>query len=173
MKKLLFLIPIILIGCKVKQPIYVPIHDSTSVESTETITDYPTWTIPDSAYWRLAFECDSNFNVLLKEYNSLNSGIGEKIQIKEIMVYREDKTKVNQLQVDISVIIDSLEVQNRTIEKLRNEKQVVQVPYAVPGPEVKIIPARFKVYRNILFLLILAGLGYVVIKYKLWKVFIK
>ena len=173
MKKLLFLIPLVFFGCKAPKPIYVPIHDSTSVEATETITEHPTWTIPDSAYWRLAFECDSNFNVLLKQFDELNTGIGSNIQIKEVPVYREDKTKINQLQVDISVIIDSLEVQNRTIEKLRNEKKVVQVPYPVPGPEVKYIPQRFKWYRNILLMIVLAGLGYVVIKYKLWKFFIK
>lgn len=184
MKKLLFLIPLILIGCKTQQPIYVPVHDSTSVETTETITEYPTWTIPDSAYWQLAFECDSNYNVLLKQYESLNSGIKSKIEIKEVpdmSGYGASETsadniknffKAKQLQVNISAFIDSLEIQNRTIEKLRNEKRTIEVPIEVPGPEVVRNSAFAKFCIRFFFIVLVAGLVYVIVKYKLWR-FIK
>jgi len=163
----------LLVSCRAPKPIYVPIHDSTAVEATETITDYPTWTIPDSAYWALAFECDSNYNVLLKQFDAMNTGLRESVRIEKQIEYREDKTRVKKLQVNISVYSDSIQSMNRTIEKLRKEKKIVEVPVEVPGPEVKFIPQRFKWYRNVLLLIVLSGLGYVVIKYKLWKVFIK
>ena len=70
----------LLVGCKTTQT--VPIHDSTVVENTETVTEDPTWTVPAEAYWNMLFECDSNYEVLLRDYEALNSGLKETVEIK-------------------------------------------------------------------------------------------
>ena len=146
MKKLIFLLIIVsIIGCKSTEPIHVPVHDSTSVENSELITDNSTWTDPDSLLYRFAFECDSAYNVILKQFNELNSGLGGKAEIKEKIIYREDGTKVQRLEVNISILVDSLEVQNRTIERLKKSVKIQQVPYPVPGPEVRYIPKYHKI----------------------------
>ena len=103
-----------LIGCKPMQTI--PIHDSTVTDNSVTVTQDPTWTVPAEAYWNMVFECDSNYEVLLRDYEALNSGIKETIKIKEIIEYREDKTAIKRLSVNISALVDSIEVQNKTIE---------------------------------------------------------
>ena len=117
----------------------VPIHDSTSVISTEAITDAPTWTDPESLLYQFAFECDSAYKVILKKYNELNTGLNSKVTISEKIIYREDKSQANQLIVDISVLVDSIEVQNRTIERLRNENTHIEIPY--PGEVILCRPS--------------------------------
>ena len=135
---------ILMINCKGPEIITVPVHDSTFIESSETITDNPTWTDPDSLLLRFAFECDSAYNVILKQLSEANSGISSKVEIRKVPVYYEDGRKVTRLQLDISAYVDSLEMKNRTIERLKNENRVQQVPYPVPGPEVKYIPKYHK-----------------------------
>jgi len=173
MKKLILIGCLVglLVGCKTTQT--VPIHDSTVVENTETVTEDPTWTVPAEAYWSMLFECDSSYNVLLRDYEALNTGLKETVEIKEVIKYREDNTKVKQLSVNISALIDSLEIQNKTIEKLRSEKKVIEVPIEVPGPEVVRNSgfAHFAIW--FFWIVLIAGVGFVVVKYKLWKVFIK
>jgi hypothetical protein len=133
---LLIMVLSILSGCRGPQVISVPLHDSTSVIATEAITDNPTWTDPESILYQFAFECDSAYNVILKKYNELNTGLKNDVKISEKIVYREDKSKVNRLTVDISVLVDSLQVQNRTIERLKNEKHYVEklIPVDKPVP---------------------------------------
>jgi len=183
MKKLLFLIPLILIGCKAQQPISVPLHDSTSISSTETITEDPTWTVPAEAYWKMVFECDSNLNVLLVDYEAAVSGMEENIRIereKSIKAKNEqDGTQSNlakqqdhnrRLIVDISVYVDSIEIQNKTIEKLRKEISTFEIPLPVNVP-VKYVPKYHK-FTAWAFpvLLILVGLCvYLSIRLKLLK----
>jgi len=162
---------LILSGCKPTQQI--PIHDSTSVSSSETVTQDPTWTVSAEAYWNMVFECDSNYEVLLRDYEALNSGIKETIKIKEIIEYREDNTAVKRLSVNISALVDSIEVQNKTIEKLRSEKKVIEVPYPVPGPDVVRNSPFAKFCIKFFFIALIAGVVFVVIKFKLWKLFIK
>lgn len=146
MKNLIFLLIVVsIIGCKSTEPIYVPVHDSTTSELIERITEDPTWTDPESLLYQFAFECDSNYNVLLKRLNEVNSGLEASIQVKEKIIYRSDNTKVNRLLVDVSVLVDSLEVQNRTIERLKKSVKIQQVPYPVPGPEVRYIPKYHKI----------------------------
>jgi len=132
-----------LIGCKGTEIITVPLHDSTSITETEIITEDPTWTDPESLLYRFAFECDSAYNVILKKYNELNTGIRNTVEIKEVVRYRADNTKVTRLELDISVLVDSIEVQNRTISRLRKEisTQDIAVPVNVP---VKYIPKYHK-----------------------------
>ena len=143
--KFLFIgiISILLINCKGPEIITVPLHDSTFVETTETITDTPTYTEPESLLYQFAVECDENYRAILKQLNEANSGIKTEIEIKETIVYREDGTKVNRLEFDISVYIDSIQVQNRTIERLRKviSSQDVPVPVEIP---VKYVPKYHK-----------------------------
>ena len=145
MKKLIFPLTVILIlsACRGPKIITVPTHDSTTVEHTQTITDTPTWTNPESLLYRFAFLCDSNYNVLLKDYNELNTGIENKVQIKEVIRYRPDNTAVKYLEVDISILIDSIEVQNRTIHELRSRDVKLEIPYPVEVP-VKFVPKYHK-----------------------------
>jgi len=168
MKKLIFLIlaSILIAGCRTTKPIYVPIHDSSSVETNQTITNNPTWTDPESAIYQFAFECDSAYNVILKRYNELNTGLNSKVEIKEVIVYREDKREKNRLLVDISVLVDSLEVQNRTIERLRTEITKLEVPVPVEVP-VKYTP-KWKNYAVIgFFILIVLIVLYLYVRFKL------
>ena len=147
MKQIIFLfigiIIILMIGCKGPQVVTVPLHDSASVTDSEVITENPTWTDPESLLYRFAFECDSAYNVILKKYNEINTGIRNTVEIKEVVRYRADNTKVTRLELDISVLVDSIEVQNRTISRLRKEisTQDIAVPVNVP---VKYIPKYHK-----------------------------
>ena len=178
MKQIRFLfigiIAILMIQCKGPQTLTVPVHDSTTIETSERITDEPTWTDPESLLYQFAFECDEAYNVILKQYNELNSGLEGAVEIKEVLIYREDKSKVNRLLVNISVLVDSLEVQNRTITKLRKEKRVQQVPYPVPGPEVRYIPKYHRITAWVLpvLLLLIGLLIYLRIKKKLFRSFL-
>ena len=166
MKKLiLLLIAVSIIGCKGTEIVTVPITDSTTIETSETITDEPTWTDPQELLMWFAIECDSNYQALLKDFNSINSGLESNIEIKEVIRWKEDGTKVKQLQINIAALVDSLEVQNRTIKQLRNEKHFQEVPYPVET-EVEVIPGRFKWYRNILLMLVLISASWVFLRLK-------
>lgn len=101
------------------------IHDS--LVYVETITDDPNYTIPDSLYYRLEFECDSNFEVILKALDEHNTGINTRVEIKEIRVPVKDKAGQQRLYVVITAQTDSIETLNRTIEKLRDNVRTVTV----------------------------------------------
>ncbi len=145
MKKLIFALFAILIlsHCKGPEIITVPLHDSSSIETTQTITDTPTWTDPESLLYQFAVECDENYRAVLKQLNEANSGIETEVIIRDTVIYLEDGTKVNRLLFDISVYIESIEVQNRTIEKLRYELSHQDIPVPVEVP-VKFTPKYHK-----------------------------
>jgi len=138
-------IPVLLIlsQCKGSEVVTIPTHDSISVVEREVIEDHSTWTNPESLLYQFAFECDSNYNVLLKKFDELNTGVENEIEIKEVIRYRPDKTAINRLEVDISVLIDSIEVQNRTIKQLKNQVTRIEIPYPVDKP-VKFVPRYHK-----------------------------
>lgn len=159
-----------MIACKGPQIVTVPIHDSTAIHESETITDTPTWTDPESLLYQFAFECDSAYNVILKKYNELNTGVESEIEIKETIIYRGDGTKINRLEFDISVYVDSVEIQNRTIERLRKElfSQDVPIPVNVP---VKFIPKyhKFTAWAFPGFVILLLATVYLKFKTKLLR----
>ncbi len=169
MKTLKFLfiviISILLINCKGPEIITVPLHDSSSVEITEKTTDNSTWTEPESLLYQFAVECDENYRAILKQLNEANSGIKTEIEIKETIVYQEDGTKVNRLEFDISVYIDSIQVQNRTIERLRKviSSQDVPVPVEIP---VKYVPKYHKFTAWAFPVLIILIILYIYMKLK-------
>jgi len=184
MKKLILIGCLVglLVGCKTTQT--VPIHDSTVVENTETVTEDPTWTVPAEAYWNMLFECDSNRNVILSDYESMVYGMREDIKIEREKAQQEkdarshaekllakEKDYNRGLIVNISAFVDSNEIKNTIIEKLKNEKKVIEIPIEVPGPEVVRNSgfAHFAIW--FFWIVLIAGVGFVVIKYKLWKVF--
>ena len=96
-----------------------------SIVYTETIKEDPHYTIPDSAYWELKFECDSNYNVILHRLHEASTGIRTETKIQT--VYKEDDKKVKIMLVSLKARTDSIETLNRTIEKLRNEVKTVYV----------------------------------------------
>ena len=118
---------LILSGCKTPEPI---IKDS--ITYIETITENPSYTIPDSVYWQLEFECDSNFEVLLRDFEEVNTGLETIIQIKEVVRWKEDRSKVNRLVVNLGVFTDSIASLNRTIEKLKDNQRTITVEKEVP-----------------------------------------
>jgi len=138
MKKLLIFIFIVItvLGCnpckRLARKCPPKIHDS--LIYIETITEDPNYTIPDSAFWQLEFECDSNFNVILRALEESNSGIRTETIIKEKKVYYEDNKGKQRLIVSLSAQTDSIETLNQTIEKLRSEKITVYVPEPYPKP---------------------------------------
>jgi len=172
MKKYTFLLIAILIaGCKTTQQ--VPIQSTTEIKDTVIITEDPVWTVPMEVYWKMLFECDSNYEVLLRDYESLNTGLHDAVEIREVIKWREDNTRVKQLSVNISALIDSIEMQNTTIERLRRERVKVEVPVKVPGPEV-IKNSHFANFTIWFFwIAVIAGVCYVIVRFKLWKVFFK
>lgn len=157
-------------GCKTTQQI--PIHDSTTVEQTETVEDTYTYTEVDSILYSFLFECDSNYQVLLKEYESVNTGIKDKVEIKEVIRWRTDNTKVTQLSVNIQGLIDSIAIRDRTIERLKNRVEIREIPVEVVKEVTKNSPfAKFCI--KFFFVALIAGIVYVIIKFKLYKFVLK
>lgn len=168
MKKLVFLLIPFIVACNpckrlAKRCDMPGLSDTTIVSDTTIETDYSTWTEPDSSWIYFALECDSAYNVILKEYNELNSGIESKVEVRE--VFREDKTKIQRLEFNITALVDSLEIQNKTIQKLRSEKRVIQVPYPVEQTYYRSRP--FWIYTGLgFFALILLGIVILWMKFK-------
>ncbi len=98
-----------------------------SVVYTETVTDNPNYTIPDSVYWTLQFECDSNYNVLLQDFNEVNSGLITDVKVKEVVKTVVDKKAINTLTLYLKVKSDSIQSLNKTIEKLKSTVKTVVV----------------------------------------------
>ena len=127
--KLVYLVVLVLVftacsPCKRLQR-KCPVKDS--ITYIETVVDNPSYTIPDSLYWQLEFECDSNYEVIMRSFEELNTGIGTTVEVKEVTRWREDKTKVNRLTVNLTAVTDSIASLNRTIEKLKNRTTTVTV----------------------------------------------
>ena len=129
---------LILSHCKGPEIITVPLHDSSSVEITETTTDNSTWTDPESLLYQFAVECDENYRAVLKQLNEANSGIQTQVEIRDTTIYLEDGTKVNRLLFDISVLIDSMKMKDLTILRLREELSHQDIP----------VPVEIEVVRN-------------------------
>ena len=124
MKNLAFFTLIVLIaGCNPCRRLtrLCPPQIHNSITYVETVTDDPNYTIPDSLYYRLEFECDSNFEVILRALDEHNTGINTRVEMKEIIVYRADKEAQKRFVVTITAQTDSIETLNRTIEKLEAE----------------------------------------------------
>lgn len=167
MKKL---IPIILIplffGCKTIQE--VPLHDSTSTETHTQVTDVLTSAQVDSLIYSFLFECDSAYNVLLKEFEGVNSGLKEKVTVKEVPIYLEDGKVIRGLKVDLSVFGDSINHLNRIISQRKDS--IVYIEKEVPVEVVKTDNSGFaKFCIRFFFVIIVAGLIFVVIKFKLYR----
>lgn len=129
MKNLLILIGIILISISCNPCIRLakvcPTKDS--INYIETVTENPYYTIPDTLYYSMLFECDSNFQVLLRDFEEVNNSINVETSVKEVIRYKEDKTKVMQLRVSLKAITDSILVRDKLIEKLKSEVKTVIV----------------------------------------------
>ena len=139
-----------------------PVHDSISY--VEVIKEDPAYTIPDSAYFSLEFYCDSTYEVLLRDYEEVNtSGIRTEVLIRDTIIYRKDKTSLKRLKVNIGVFTDSIKILNRTIEKIKSEQTTITVEKEVP---VKYVPEIYKWSLGILILIILGFARYIYIKIK-------
>ena len=127
--KYIVLVGIILIGmsCNPCKRLTKKCNVENTIEYIETVVDNPSYTIPDSIYWQLEFECDSNYDVIMRSFEEANTGLETTVEIKEVTRWREDKTKVNRLTVNLTAVTDSITSLNRTIEKLKNDKTTVTV----------------------------------------------
>ena len=166
MKKLFFLlIPLILFSCspckRLTKRCPPVIRDSISY--IETIAEDSNYTIPDSAFWQLSFECDSNFNVILRQLNEANTGLKTETLIKTVYVYSEDEAKKKVLFVSIKAKADSILTLNKTIEKLKKEVRTVEVPRDVP---VKYIPKFHKFCTWGFCLAIITIIIYIIVRIK-------
>ena len=133
-------------------------------ENTETtIEDLFTYTEPDSSVWDLYFKCDSDFQVLLMEFDHVNSGIETEIKYVPQIRYIEDGSKISLMKFSLSVYVDSLAMRDRTIAtlktRLESKSSVIQLP-----PE-KFIPRWVKILALIGVIFIL----YII--YRLYKFF--
>ena len=120
----ILLLTILLAGCNPCKRLIKKCPPSDSVSYVEIIKEDPSFTIPDSVHYRLLFECDSNFNVLLKDFEETNTGVRTEVVIREVPKII-DRVKYVQLEVDLSVYTDSIGTLNRTIEKLRNQTRTI------------------------------------------------
>jgi len=183
MKKYIFLIiAVLLAGCKTIQQ--VPIQSTTEIKDTVTITEDPVWTIPSEAYWQMVFECDSNLNVVLADYESDIYGMNEKVRIEREKAAKEkegrdqtekqlakEKKRNRRMMVYISARVDSNEIKNTTIERLRKELRDKEVPVEVPGPEV-VKNSHFANFTIWFFwIAVIVGVCYVAVKFKIWRLF--
>jgi hypothetical protein len=128
MKKLiLLLLAFVIISCDPCKRLArkCPPQVKDSVIYKETLKEDPNYTIPDSLYWQLEFECDSNYQVLLRDFEESNTGFDTEVKIKEVVRWKEDTRKVHRLTVNLSVLSDSIKTMNRTIEKLRNQQRTI------------------------------------------------
>jgi hypothetical protein len=129
MKKLtIILIAVLLVGCSPCERLQrkCPPVIKDSISYIETMAEDPNYTIPDSVYWQLEFECDSNYEVLLRDFEEFNTGLETIVEIKEVVRWKEDKSKVSRLIVNIGVFTDSIASLNKTIEKLKNTTITVE-----------------------------------------------
>ena len=65
---------------------------SDSLVYIETIKENPSYTIPDSVYWQLEFECDSNYEVIMRSFEETNTGIETVVQIKKVFIQNPDNS---------------------------------------------------------------------------------
>jgi hypothetical protein len=138
-----------------------PVKDS--IVYTETVTEDPNYTIPDSVYWELKFYCDSSYNVLLYEFNELNSGLITDVTVKEVIRTVLDKKSINTLTLYLNVKSDSIQTLNKTIEKLKSSVKTITVEKEV----IKFKTRPFFIYCTIgLFVLIVLTIGWVYLKFK-------
>ena len=170
MKTLFILIPIVLIAsCKPCERLQrkCPPMVKDSLIYRETVKEDPYYTIPDSAYWDMVFQCDSNYNVVLRDYNELNSGIKGTVIIREVPV--KDLKTEKQLRVKITAVTDSVEILNKTIEKLRSEKNTITITKEVQVP-VKHVPKFYKWLLVLFIVEVVLLAGYVYLKIKGGKI---
>ena len=155
------LVTILLVGCYPTKRLCQKCPTKDSISYVETVTENPNYTIPDSVYYQLLFYCDSNYNVLLRDLENVNTGLNAEVVIKKVPY--EDKGKINAILFTLRVSSDSILTLNRTIEKLKNEVKTVKVPY--PVKEYKCRP--FFVYCTIaLFVIIALFIGWIYLKNK-------
>ena len=84
--------------------------------TTEKIHDSVFYTQMDSAFYDIYFECDSNNQVLISQLNEkVTPGIETKV------IYRDNK-------ISLRLYTDSMQLLNRTIEKLSEAKKTVKNP---------------------------------------------
>lgn len=134
-----------------------------SISYVETVTDNPNYTIPDSLFWQMSFECDSAYNVILEDFNEINSGLNTDVKVKEVVRTVVDKKTVNTLTLYLKVSSDSIQTLNRTIEKLKNTVKTVTIEKEVPVYKCR----KFFIYCTIaLFVIIVLTLGWTFLKYK-------
>jgi len=166
MKKLLLLLPIILLvscnPCK-KLAKKCPPQTKDSIVYVETIKEDPNFLIPDSLYWKLEFECDSNYEVILRAFDELNTGFETEVTIKEVIRWKEDETAVKRLEINLSAFTDSIKILNRTIEKVRSEQKWDYIKVEVPK---KYVPKFYKYCFVFSLLVVLGCAAYVYMRIK-------
>lgn len=165
MNKILFLVPFILVSCKPCERLAkkCPPQIKDSIIYTETIKEDTAYTIPDSVYWNFVFECDSNYNVLLRDYETINTGIHSEVIIKEVPVTNQKVTK--RLSLRINAQTDSIETLNRTITKLKSEQKTIIKEIEVKVPE-KYVPRVYKWSLLFSIFVILIIILYIYLKIK-------
>lgn len=134
-----------------------------SISYVETVTNDPNYTIPDSVYWTLQFECDSNYNVLLQDFTEANSGLITDVKVKEVVKTVVDKKTVNTLTLYLKVKSDSIQTLNKTIEKLKSTVKTVTIEKEVPVYKCR----KFFIYCTIaLFVIMILFAGWIYLKNK-------
>jgi len=126
---------LILASCKPQEKII----EHYTTDTIISVEHDPSYTIPDSAFWKFVIECDSNYNAVLKELEESNSGINTEVQIKKVYYPVKDKQSgklIQALQFELSAWTDSIETLNTTIRKLHNEKSFEYIEVDKPVPFV-------------------------------------
>lgn len=130
---------------------------------SETIIQDSNYTIPDSMYYALEFYCDSNYNVLLRELQNYNTGIESEISIISERPDNELIQKNKVLLFTVKAKTDSILSLNNTIEKLKNNVRIIEVPKEV----VKYKSRKIFIWSFvILLILIIGGITFIILKFR-------
>ena len=119
------LIVLLLFGCNTPKPIV-----TSDINVTREITEEPRIeerkvAEPDSALIRALAQCDENNQLLITTLDSVN---GSRIQANLQTTQTEDGGVIFDFQCKEDSLIAEIEVRDRTIRELREEKKTVPVP---------------------------------------------
>ena len=119
------LIVLLLFGCNTPKPIVTSDINVTREITEESRIEERKVAEPDSALIRALAQCDENNQLLITTLDSVN---GSRIQANLQTTQTEDGGVIFDFQCKEDSLIAEIEVRDRTIRELREEKKTVPVP---------------------------------------------
>ncbi len=122
------LIVLLFLGCSTPKPIITSdINVTREITEEPRISEYKV-AEPDSALIRALAQCDENNQLLITALDSVN---GSRIQASFQATPTNDGIILD-FQCKEDSLVAEIEVRDRTIRELREEKKTIEVPIAIP-----------------------------------------